>query len=123
MASKKYVLVKSGNSKKIREHRLVMEKHLGRPLTSKEVVHHINGDKTDNRIENLKLFDCLGEHIKHHNYLRFNNPNKLKRINVNIRFKDYEYEKIKKVLNKLNKSMYAFAREATLKEAEKEAKK
>jgi hypothetical protein len=46
-------------------HRLIMENHIGRQLERKEVVHHINGNKSDNRIENLQLM-TLSEHNSLH---------------------------------------------------------
>lgn len=52
------------------EHILVMEEHLGRFLNDKEVVHHINFKKGDNRTGNLKLFASTGDHTRFHNDLR-----------------------------------------------------
>lgn len=52
------------------QHRLVMEKRIGRYLLPAEVVHHINFNKKDNRDENLMLFDNDRLHRQHHFMLK-----------------------------------------------------
>lgn len=46
-------------------HRIVMERFLGRKLSKSEIVHHINGDRSDNRIKNLKIM-LQSKHAKSH---------------------------------------------------------
>lgn len=53
------------NGQRIDEHRYIMEQHLGRKLSRTEVVHHKNGIKYDNRLENLELMS-LSDHARLH---------------------------------------------------------
>lgn len=50
--------------------RYVMENHIGRFLKKGETIHHINHIRDDDRIENLKLFSSVGEHLSFHNSYR-----------------------------------------------------
>jgi len=52
-------------TKLVLEHRVIAARKIGRKLTSEEIVHHINGVKTDNRPENLCVMDN-NEHLKLH---------------------------------------------------------
>ena len=61
-----YVLVKNKNTFRYeREHRVIIEKHLNRRLKRHEVIHHLNGNKTDNNAQNLVVM-TLSEHTRLH---------------------------------------------------------
>lgn len=60
------VVWRGGKPRAMRQHRWVMEQHLERRLAADEDVHHINGVRTDNRIENLEVMDH-SEHTRRHN--------------------------------------------------------
>lgn len=75
--NKGYVLVRApehphaGTKGYVFEHRLVMERKLGRLLRREEIVHHINGDRADNAETNLELVENQSAHIRQHG----TNPN------------------------------------------------
>ena len=61
-SQKGYVMLRVAPNKRMFEHRFLMEKHLGRKLKVGEVVHHINGNPSDNRVENLVVCRSAGYH-------------------------------------------------------------
>ena len=63
-----YVTVKvvAGKGRWIPEHVLIVEQSLGRKLSRGQVVHHINGDRADNRLENLFLCRDRAHHNEVH---------------------------------------------------------
>ena len=74
------------------EHRGIVEDYLKRALKQYEVVHHIDGNKKNNKIENLMIFQSQKEHIQFHlkiqqfgftNQIKFEVKNRWKNLNKN----------------------------------------
>ena len=64
----------------VREHILIMEEHLGRSLLPGEVIHHVDGDKLNNCIDNLILFESHAAHMAHHRDFNLSSHNAHSRV-------------------------------------------
>jgi len=91
-----YVSVNMGKGQWRAEHRIVMERYLGRALKTTEQVHHINGDKTDNRIENLFIFDIKGHSRNHFALYR-----ELQKVGWQLKWITQDNDKLRKQLRVL----------------------
>ncbi len=63
------------------QHRYIMEQHIGRALFTEEHVHHINGIKTDNRLENLQIISA-SDHARDHTVEKNKNGQHIRAANI-----------------------------------------
>jgi hypothetical protein len=85
------------NGKIIKEHRYLMELHIGRKLLPNEDIHHINGIKHDNRIENLQI-------ILHHDHTSLSNKDRKYKKGYKLRLSDDERKRRSSFMKEMRKN-------------------
>jgi len=111
--NKGYYIYTTGKNKDKRVHRVVMEEVLGRPLTRKEVVHHVDGDTLNNNKTNLVLFSDTIAHTKYHRKMVKENS-KLIQATTTFRRKFGELETgigVRDLVFKLNDAVDGYTKE------------
>lgn len=68
LTNEDYIIIGKMWEKKssLSEYRVIMALKLKRPLEKKEIIHHLNGKKEDNRLENLRLCNSASDHRSYH---------------------------------------------------------
>ncbi len=86
---------KANNSGYVLEHRYIMEQKIGRYLSFKEIIHHINEIRNDNRIENLELTNRQSHAIYHFNFINKKARKKIKNNKNSISKSVKEYSNLR----------------------------
>ncbi len=97
------VFIRQGTREYKARSRVIMEEKLGRVLNSSEIVHHINGDPSDDRIENLIILN-RSKHISGHNEGRNHSPETKKKIGLKSKGRFHSQESKKKISETLKQT-------------------
>lgn len=89
--------IRNTEGRLVEPYRVIMEEHLGRKLETWEIVHHINGDHYDNRLENLTIM-TNSEHARLHGK---DKTKEIHRVKKNLSIEDEVIKKAQREANRI----------------------